>query len=111
MILYCDESDVSGRHFGNFYGGALVECRDLQEVIDSLQASKTRLNFHGEVKWQKITENYQQKYMDFTSEAFALMAEGKLKLRIMFTQNHFSAYRLTSEQREAGFLLGFTTSS
>lgn len=105
LVLYCDESDTSGRHFANFYGGALVESRHLQEVIGRLEASKAALNFHGEVKWQKITENYAQKYIDFVSETFSLMVEGKLKLRIMFTQNYFSAHRLTSEQRENGFFL------
>lgn len=105
LILYCDESDISGRHFANFYGGALVESQHLQEVIARLEASKAQLNFHGEVKWQKITENYAQKYIAFVSETFALMSEGKLKLRIMFTQNYFSAHRLTPEQRENGFFL------
>jgi hypothetical protein len=105
LVLYCDESDVSGRHFANFYGGALVESRHLQEVVARLEASKAALNFHGEVKWQKITENYAQKYIAFVSETFSLMAEGKLKLRVMFTQNYFSAHRLTSEQRENGFFL------
>ncbi|MFN7664520.1 MAG: hypothetical protein ACK5PH_06795, partial [Inhella sp.] len=95
LVLYCDESDVSGRHFANFYGGALVESRHLQEVVARLEASKAALNFHGEVKWQKITENYAQKYIAFVSETFSLMAEGKLKLRVMFTQNYFSAHRLT----------------
>lgn len=105
LVLYCDESDSSGRHFANFYGGALVESRHLLEVVTRLEASKAALNLHGEVKWQKITENYAQKYVDFVSETFALMREGKLKLRIMFTQNYFSAHRLTSEQRENGFFL------
>lgn len=105
LVIYCDESDVSGRHFANFYGGALVESQHLLEVISRLDACKVGLNFHGEVKWQKITENYAQKYIDFVSEAFALMAEGKLKFRVMFTQNYFSAHRLTTEQRENGFFL------
>lgn len=105
LILYCDESDISGRHFANFYGGALVESRHLQEVVERLETSKLQLNFHGEVKWQKITENYLQKYLAFVTETFALTAEGKLKLRIMFTQNYFSAHRLTNEQRENGFFL------
>ncbi len=104
LVIYCDESDIAGRHFANFYGGALVESQHLQEVITRLDGCKARLNFHGEVKWQKITENYAQKYIDFASEAFAL-AEGKIKVRVMFTQNYFSAHRLTTEQRENGFFL------
>jgi hypothetical protein len=105
LILYCDESDSSGRHYGNFYGGALVESKHLAEVIHRLESSKIRLHFFGEVKWQKITENYAEKYIEFATELFALMSEGKLKLRIMFTQNYFAATRLTPEQRENEFFI------
>ncbi|MEN9396252.1 MAG: hypothetical protein RLZ81_782 [Pseudomonadota bacterium] len=105
LILYCDESDSSGKHFANFYGGALVESAHLAEVIARLESCKVRLNLLGEVKWQKITEPYAQKYMELVSEIFSLVREGRLKLRIMFTQNYFSAHRLTSEQRENGFFL------
>lgn len=105
LILYCDESDISGRHYSNFYGGALVESHYQAEVIARLNARKAALNFHGEVKWQKITQNYAQKYCSFVDETFALMVEGKLKMRVMFTHNYFSAHRLTGEQRENGFFL------
>ena len=105
LILYCDESDSSGKHFGNFYGGALVESKHQAEVIARLAACKLRLNLFGELKWQKITEPYAQKYIDFLEEVVALVKEGKLKIRIMFTQNYYSAHRLTSEQRENGFFL------
>jgi hypothetical protein len=105
LIIYCDESDSSGKHFANFYGGALVESTHHAEVVNRLQTCKERLNLFGELKWQKITEQYQSKYMEFVTEVFALVDEGKLKLRIMFTQNYFSAHRLTTEQRENGFFL------
>lgn len=105
LILYCDESDSSGKHFSNFYGGALVESVHLAEVIQRLATCKQTLNLMGEVKWQKITEPYAQKYMALATEIFDLVREGKLKLRIMFTQNYFSAHRLTTEQRENGFFL------
>lgn len=105
LILYCDESDASGKHFANFYGGALVESSHQQEVIERLETCKQRLNLFGELKWQKITDQYLSKYIEYVSEVFALVAEGKLKIRIMFTQNYFSAHRLTSEQRENGFFL------
>jgi hypothetical protein len=110
LILYCDESDSSGKHFANFYGGALIESVHLAEVAERLALCKQSLNLLGEVKWQKITEPYAQKYMDLATEIFDLVREGKLKLRIMFTQNYFSAYRLTTEQRENGFSC-FTTNS
>jgi hypothetical protein len=105
LVLYCDESDSSGKHFANFYGGALVESVHLAEVSARLAARKQALNLLDEVKWQKITEPYAQKYMDLATEIFDLVREGKIKLRIMFTQNFYSAYRLTTEQRENGFFL------
>lgn len=105
LILYCDESDSSGKHFANFYGGALVESAHQQEVVDRLEAAKQRLNLFGELKWQKITEQYRDKYTEFLTDVFALIGEDKLKVRIMFTQNYFAAHRLTTEQRENGFFL------
>ena len=108
LIIYCDESDSSGKHFSNFYGGALVESMHLDDVLSRLASKKASLNLHGEVKWQKITEPYAQKYIDLATEVFDLVREGKLKLRIMFTQNYFSAHRLTTEQRENAAILILT---
>ncbi|EPS1224427.1 DUF3800 domain-containing protein [Burkholderia cenocepacia] len=103
LIIYCDESDISGKHFSNFYGGALVESRHQAEVIARLTDKKAELNLGAEVKWQKISDHYAGKYIAFLEEAFTLIAEGKLKIRIMFTQNYFGAAGLTSEQRETSF--------
>lgn len=105
LSIYCDESDSKGKHFENFYGGALVESIHLEEVIGRLQAKKDELNLGAEVKWQKITENYADKYIAFMDEAFALLKEGKLKVRVMFTQKYFGAANLTAEQRDNQFFL------
>ncbi|WP_238924927.1 MULTISPECIES: DUF3800 domain-containing protein [Achromobacter] len=105
LVLYCDESDISGKHFANFYGGVLVESAHLSEVVSTLQAAKDRLNLGAEVKWQKITEAYAGKYIALMDETFALMRAGKLKMRIMFTQNYFGAKKLTPAQRENSFFL------
>ncbi|KAF4530840.1 hypothetical protein B566_EDAN018871, partial [Ephemera danica] len=105
LIIYCDESDTSGRHFANFYGGAAVESVHHDEVVSRLQAVKDAHNLFGELKWQKITENYAEKYRAFVDETFALMGEGKLRMRVMFTHNYFSAHRLTPDQRENGFFM------
>ena len=32
LLIYCDESDQSGRKYSNFYGGLLVESMHLVEV-------------------------------------------------------------------------------
>lgn len=105
LILYCDESDISGRHFANFYGGALVESVHLNEVTDTLLSTKNFLNLGAEVKWQKISEAYAGKYAELMTTTFGLVAAGKLKIRIMFTQNYFGAAHLSTIQRENSFFL------
>ena len=88
FILYCDESDISGRHFADFYGGALIESTHLNEVTDTLLGAKNVLNLGAEVKWQKISEAYAGKHVELMTTTFGLVAAGKLKIRIMFTQNY-----------------------
>lgn len=105
IIIYCDESDISGPHFGNFYGGLLVESAHLEEVQHRISRRRAALHLHDEVKWQKISAHYAGKYMALMDEVFDLAEEGKVKLRVMFTQNYFSPARLSAEQRENGFFL------
>lgn len=100
-IIYCDELESKGRHFSNFYGGALVASDHIEEVRTVIAAKKKALNLFGEVKWSKITVNYHKKYIDLVDCFFDLIAACKVKIRIMFTQNIFRARRpLTREQIE-----------
>lgn len=103
LTIYCDESDISGKHFSNFYGGALVESSHQEEVVSRLEAKKAELNLGAEVKWQKISEAYAGKYIAFSEEVFQIIGEGKLKMRVMFTQNAIAAVGLSKEQREQTF--------
>jgi hypothetical protein len=105
LTIYCDESDISGKFFSNFYGGALVESQHQQTIIDRLERKKLELNLGAELKWQKISEAYAEKYIAFLDEVFDIIANGQLKIRVMFTQNYFGAARLTPAQRENGFFL------
>lgn len=87
-IIFCDESDDKGRFYSNFYGGALIEASKQQALHDELQAVKDALNiFDGEMKWERITEPYAQKYIEFVDAIFDIVDRGDLKIRIMFTQN------------------------
>lgn len=105
IIIYCDESDISGRHFANFYGGLLVESRHLGEVEDRIVTRCDELRLHHEIKWQKISSAYAEKYMVLADELFDLAQEGKIKMRVMFTQHYFSPPRLSINQRENGYFL------
>jgi hypothetical protein len=105
LVIYTDESDKEGKYFSNFYGGALVRSTDLAQVIQRLEDAKLAQNFFGEVKWQKVTSNYLDKYKALLGEFLDLVAEDRIKVRIMFTQNRLVPQGLTSEQRQNEFHL------
>ncbi len=98
--IYCDESESKGRLFSNFYGGALVQSDDLDSVKETLAKKKHDLNLFGEIKWSKITVAYHKKYIEMMDCFFDLIKDGKVKVRIMFTQNAMRPRRLTSHHVE-----------
>jgi hypothetical protein len=99
-IIYCDESETRGRKFSNFYGGALVDSDHIDEVREAIKRKKHDLNLFGEVKWSKITVNYHEKYIALMDFFFDLVGDGKIKLRVMFTQNAMRPSGLTADQVE-----------
>jgi len=86
-IIYCDESIEQGTYYSNFYGGALIRSPHLNYIIKVLNDKKENLNLFGEVKWQKVSSNYLEKYILLMDEFFNLIQADKIKIRIMFTQN------------------------
>lgn len=104
-ILYCDESSKDGKHFGNFYGGALVQENKLQSIEIALNAKKQELNLNGEIKWTKVTDNYLLKYIELTDLFFEYIRSGDVKIRIMFTQAMRVPVGLTKNQKENEFSL------
>jgi hypothetical protein len=104
-VIYTDESEKEGNFYSNFYGGVLVRSPDLQPVIACLEQEKARLNLHREVKWQRVTENYLEKYIALMDCFFNEVAAGRVKVRVMFTQNQFIPTGLSPEQRRAEYHL------
>lgn len=104
-IIYCDESAKRGPRFSNFYAGAIVKAGDRQAIESRLTDKKEELNLKSELKWTKITENYEEKYIEFINEYFSFIASGRIKFRLMFTQNIYDPVRLTKEQRESQYFL------
>ena len=97
LILYCDESDDKGIFFSHFYGGALINARDQAELDHLLNQKKAELNIAAEMKWDRVSAPYAEKYIDFIRYFFSFVKSGKIKLRIMFTQNINQAIGLTDE--------------
>jgi hypothetical protein len=104
-LIYCDESISKGKYFSNFYGGALVRSQDLLFVEQSIATCRTRLYLEKEMKWSKVTSQYLDKYIELIDVFFDLVAEDRIKLRIMFTQNLYRPTHLTSEQADNEYFL------
>ncbi len=104
-VVYCDDSVSRGDHFSNFYGGALVRSDHLETVKQALADRKADLNLTGEVKWQKISTAYADKYISLMETFFDFIEAGQIKFRVMFTQNMFQAARLTAEQRDNAYFM------
>lgn len=104
-IIYCDESDKKGKYFSNFFGGVLLKTRDQEAIQSLLVEKKAELNLYREIKWQKVTENYLEKYIEFMSYFFSFVATSRLRVRIMFTQNIHRPIGLTKEQLDKQYFL------
>lgn len=86
-IIYCDESGSEGAKFSDFFGGCIVNSKDLNVVNDALEAKKRELNLHGEIKWTKVTAQYLDRYAQVIDLFFDFIKAGKIKVRIMFRNN------------------------
>ncbi len=102
-VIYCDESIAKGAKFSNFYGGLLVRSGDLQNAEMALAEVRAKQNLLGEIKWQKITAAYKDKYIAFIDAFFDLVANNRVKVRIMFTQNMFCRPTLTRSQKDNSY--------
>lgn len=87
LIIYADESTKKGKFYSNFYAGLLVRSPDEPAVVDHLEHVKGEQNIFGEVKWEKVTSQYLEKYSALMDAFFDLVAADKVKVRVMFTQN------------------------
>ncbi len=105
LIIYCDESIKKGKYFSNFYGGVLVSSLHQNSVNEKLNDKKISLNLKNEVKWQRVTQNYLDKYIELMDSFFDLVKDNKIKLRIMFTQNARIQKELDDYQKEHEYFL------
>ncbi len=105
FILFCDESDRRGKYFSNFYGGVMVGSSQYQRITDRLNNKKAELNLYQEVKWEKVSEPYLEKYTELVHAFFEEIALGNLRMRVMFRQNAHIPKMLSREQVELEYYL------
>lgn len=104
-LIYSDESYIKGEFFSNFYGGALVDYSQLQNISDILNKKKMELNLGAEIKWSKVSDNYLDKYIEMINLFFDFIKSNKIKIRIMFRQNAYIFNRLPKEKYEIEYQL------
>lgn len=97
LIIYCDESDDKGEFYSHFYGGAMVRASDRDEIEDVLNRKKAELNINSEMKWDRVTAPYKDKYIEFIKTYFEFVRSARIKVRITFTQNINQTRGLTDE--------------
>jgi hypothetical protein len=103
--IFCDESVKKGNLYSNFYGGVLIESKDHKLISDVLEEKRTNILKTSELKWQKITQHNHKQYIDAIDTFFDFIQAGKIKLRIMFTDNKIVKPDLREEQLENEYLL------
>lgn len=104
-IIYCDESAEKGRYYSHFYGGVLINAQYRERITKILNDKKEKLNFGGELKWTKISSNYEEKYIEFIDRFMDFISENIIKCRIMFTQNIFRSTGLDEYQIDNQYFL------
>ena len=103
--IYCDESVKKGKLYSNFYGGAIVESKDHSLICDVLEEKRLNLIRTSEIKWQKIDKINYKLYIDAIDTFFDFIQAGKIKIRIMFTNNRHTKPDLTKEHLDNEYLL------
>ncbi|MBO4800271.1 MAG: DUF3800 domain-containing protein [Bacteroidaceae bacterium] len=98
--IWTDESDSQGRYYSNFYGGIMILSKHYEETLNRLQAVVKDVGLEKEeIKWQKVNEYTEERYKRILDVLFALLGEGKAKIRIFFRHRQFEPQGLTNEQR------------
>lgn len=104
-FIWCDESLKRGRFYSNFYGGVLIKSEDVNEVKERLKNVCDGHNVLAEIKWNKVTSAYLEKYKCLMDAYFDLLEEEKIKVRIMFTKNSFLPKNLTDTHKNEEFFI------
>jgi hypothetical protein len=105
VVIYTDESKEDGPYYASSYGGALVESTQLGGVIETLEAAKAAVGIGAEVKWQKVSAGYLDRYLALVNTLFDVVDSGRIKIRIMFRHRLVESKRLDAYRREHAYHL------
>ncbi len=100
LYIWLDESTKEGEFYSNFYGGIMIDSRNLNDVLYIMKRSVDENGLSGhEIKWQKVNENHFESYKKVVDTIFDLLQNGLIKMRIFFRSNQYNAVGLTKEQK------------
>lgn len=101
--IFCDESIQSGPKFSHFFGGAIVPASRHADVENQLRALKAKIGFLHELKWQRVSEQWLGGYEAMMTGFFDLLRRGKVRMRVMFSDNRVIPDGLSRAERDAGY--------
>ncbi|MCC5835625.1 MAG: DUF3800 domain-containing protein [Opitutales bacterium] len=104
-IILCDESDQNGSFYSNFFGGVIVGGSAWQRVSTRLLRAKSTAGIQSEVKWSKVSPYDVARYQLLINEFFNIIAEGQVRMRIMFRQNIHEPTNLTLEHKKNEYFI------
>ena len=73
---------------------------DREPINAALNSKKAELGLTHEIKWQYVDPTNVARYAAFMEEYFSFVASGRLRVRIMFTQNINVPTRLTKQHHK-----------
>jgi hypothetical protein len=104
-FIWCDESIKKGEFYSNFYGGVLIQSKDVQFVNTALKKIVDEIKITEEIKWGKVDGVKLKAFITLMDVFFKLVQKNKIKVRIMFRQNAKVAKNLQQQHIENEFFL------
>lgn len=101
--IFCDESVQSGPKFSHFFGGTIIPATWHAGIENHLRATKAKIGFLHELKWQRVSEQWLDGYEEMMTAFFELLRKGKVRVRIMFSDNRTIPQGLSREERDDGY--------
>lgn len=104
-FVWCDESIKKGEFYSNFYGGVLIQSKDVKYVNNALKGIVDKIKITEEIKWGKVDGIKLKAFIALMDIFFKLVRKNRIKVRIMFRQNAKVAKNLQQEHMSNEFFL------
>jgi len=101
--IFCDESrQCSERYMA--LGGVIVDDDKIKTFNGTLQKFKDDNGISAELKWQKVSKSFLEKYIGFTSHLFALTNTNTAHFRCIIIDTHqINHKKYNQNDKELGF--------